>query len=339
MSIQKDNIYEFAFGRSDNVSSNVNLLDEAVFSFLYGGLFKVLKSLSLSSILDLEIVFRLYINFLKGLSFYDIHYFTQSPERTLWRRLKYLEEQNVIRRSKNNKDKRTITFLLSKNAFDILSNSIPKEDLAITISKIAISYADKLWMFNVRDPNQVRKTSLNLARSAVSMNQENYLCQFSFGLAYYYSGNYDLAVNHSYNSIKADKKFAHARRLFASSLFQIDEKKRAYIELNKSLELYKDNYGKWRSLFELWRFNFIDDNKNEAKKISKQLVQLQPTYPQTYIASLASLEKKSRISEIYKKQLLDLIPNFSSGMIKNFHSWIKPDQAEIIAFELRKFEI
>ena len=339
MSIQKDNIYEFAFGRSDNVSSNVNLLDEAVFSFLYGGLFKVLKSLSLTSILDLEIVFRLYINFLKGLSFYDIHYFTQSPERTLWRRLKYLEEQDVIRRSKNNKDKRTITFLLSKNAFDTLSNSIPKEDLAITISKIAISYADKLWMFNVRDPSQVRKTSLNLARSAVSMNSTNYLCQFAFSLAYYYSGNYDLALNHAYNSIKADKKFAHARRLFGSTLFQIDEKKRAYLELNKSLDLYKDSYGKWRSLFELWRFNFIDGKRDEAKKISKQLIQLQPTYPQTYIAALASLEKVSKTSDNYKEKLYTLIPNFSSGMIKNFHSWIKVNQADLIATELRKFNI
>ncbi len=37
MVVQKDNIYEFGFGRSDNQSSNVNLLDEAVFSFLYGG--------------------------------------------------------------------------------------------------------------------------------------------------------------------------------------------------------------------------------------------------------------------------------------------------------------
>ena len=167
MTVQKDNIYEFGFGRSDDVSKNTNLLDEAVFSFLYGGLFRVLKSLSLSSILDLEIVFRLYVNFFKGLSFYDIQYFTQSPERTLWRRLKYLEENGVIRKSKNQKDKRTIRFLLSKNSYDTLSNSIPKEDLAITISKIAMSYADKLWMFNVRDPNKVRKTLLNLARSSV----------------------------------------------------------------------------------------------------------------------------------------------------------------------------
>jgi len=56
MPLEKDNIYEFGFGRSDSVSKNVNLLDEAVFSFIYGGLFKVLKSLELSSILDLEIV-------------------------------------------------------------------------------------------------------------------------------------------------------------------------------------------------------------------------------------------------------------------------------------------
>ena len=75
MALEKDNIYEFGFGRTDKVSKSANLLDEAVFSFIYGGLFKVLKSLELSSILDLEIVFRLYINFLKGLSFYDIQYF------------------------------------------------------------------------------------------------------------------------------------------------------------------------------------------------------------------------------------------------------------------------
>ena len=44
MALEKDNIYEFGFGRTDKVSKSVNLLDEAVFSFIYGGLFKVLKS-------------------------------------------------------------------------------------------------------------------------------------------------------------------------------------------------------------------------------------------------------------------------------------------------------
>ena len=42
MAFEKDNIYEFGFGRTDKVSKSVNLLDEAVFSFIYGGLFKVL---------------------------------------------------------------------------------------------------------------------------------------------------------------------------------------------------------------------------------------------------------------------------------------------------------
>ena len=334
MTIQKDNIYEFGFGRSDQVSKNVNLLDEAVFSFLYGGLFKVLKSLALSSILDLEIVFRLYVNFFKGLSFYDIQYFTQSPERTLWRRLKYLEENGVIRKSKNQKDKRTIRFLLSKSSYDILSNSIPKEDLAITISKIAMSYADKLWMFNVRDPNKVRKTLLNLARSSVSLNENNFLCQFAFGLSYYYGANFDLALNHSYNSIKLNKKFAHGRRLFGSSLYQIDEKKRAYVEMNKALELYEDLYGQWRTYFELWRFNFLDENLNEAHKFSEKLVRLQPEYPQSYIAFLAS-NKKNNASRSIKSKLNSLVPNFTPSMIKNFHSWIRDDQAEKIINALK----
>ena len=334
MTIQKDNIYEFGFGRSDQVSKNVNLLDEAVFSFLYGGLFKVLKSLALSSILDLEIVFRLYVNFFKGLSFYDIQYFTQSPERTLWRRLKYLEENGVIRKSKNQKDKRTIRFLLSKSSYDILSNSIPKEDLAITISKIAMSYADKLWMFNVRDPNKVRKTLLNLARSSVSLNENNFLCQFAFGLSYYYGANFDLALNHSYNSIKLNKKFAHGRRLFGSSLYQIDEKKRAYVEMNKALELYEDLYGQWRTYFELWRFNFLDENLNEAHKFSEKLVRLQPEYPQSYIAFLAS-NKKNNASRSIKSKLNSLVPNFTPSMIKNFHSWIREDQAEKIINALK----
>ena len=102
----------------------------------YTGLFKVLKSLALTSLLDLEIVFRLYVNFYKGLSFYDIQYFTQSPERTLWRRLKYLEENGVIRKSKNQKDKRTIRFLLSKNSYDKLSSSIKKKTWQLQFQKL-----------------------------------------------------------------------------------------------------------------------------------------------------------------------------------------------------------
>ncbi|MAR77554.1 MAG: hypothetical protein CMD43_01265 [Gammaproteobacteria bacterium] len=335
MALEKDNIYEFGFGRTDNVSKNVNLLDEAVFSFIYGGLFKVLKSLELSSILDLEIVFRLYINFFKGLSFYDIQYFTQSPERTLWRRLKYLEEKNVIKKLKNQKDKRTNRFVLSRDSYKTLSNSIPKEDLAITISKISMSYADKLWMFNVRDPNKVKKTLLNLARSAVSLNENNYLCQFSFALAYYYGSNFDLALNHSYNSIKLDKKFAHGRRLFGSALFQIDEKKRAYSEMEKALDLYDDIYGQWRTYFELWRFNFLDENLKESQKYSKKLIQLKSDYPQSYIAYLATFNRKDSLTKTYKKKLEELVPNIAPGMIKNFHAWLTPNQAKKIENSLK----
>ena len=335
MALEKDNIYEFGFGRTDKVSKSVNLLDEAVFSFIYGGLFKVLKSLELSSILDLEIVFRLYINFLKGLSFYDIQYFTQSPERTLWRRLKYLEEKNVIKKLKNQKDKRTNRFVLSKDSYKTLSNSIPKEDLAITISKISMSYADKLWMFNVRDPNKVRKTLLNLARSAVSLNENNYLCQFSFALAYYYGANFDLALNHSYNSIKLNNKFAHGRRLFGSSLFQIDEKKRAYAEIEKALNLYDDIYGQWRTYFELWRFNFLDKNKKEYQKYSRKLMQLKPEYAQSYIAYLASCNENDSSIPTKRKKLIELVPNFAPGMIKNFHSWLTTDQAKQVADSLK----
>tara|TARA_Y100001947_G_scaffold88351_1_gene75097 strand:+ start:997 stop:2013 length:1017 start_codon:yes stop_codon:yes gene_type:complete len=337
MTVQKDDIYEFGFGRSDQVTKNDNLVDEAVFSFLYGGLFRVLKSLSLTSLLDLEIVFRLFINFYKGLSFYDIQYFTQSPERTLWRRLKYLEENNVIRKSKNQTDKRTIRFLLTKNSYETLSSSIPKQDLAITISKIALSYADKLWMFNVRDPNKVRKTLLNLARSSVSLNKNNFLCQFAFGLSFYYGNNFDLSLNHSYNSIKLNDKFAHGRRLFGSSLFQIDEKQRAYNEMFKALDLYSDIYGQWRTYFELWRFNFLDNNLDEAKKYSKKLINLQPEYPQTYIASLALEENKKKGIPL-KRKLMELQPNFTPAMIKNFHTWIRDDQAAKI-IDVLKFHL
>ena len=138
---------------------------------------------------------------------------------------------------------------------------------------------------------------------------------------------------------KIEKKFAHARRLFASSLFQIDEKKRAYQEINKALTLNNDEYGKWRTLYELWRFNFNDDNHDEAKRISKEIVSLQPDYPQSYIAFLASLDKRSKASDQYVKKLFEKIPNFSSGMIKNFHSWIRPDQSEKLSIALKRFDI
>ena len=66
----------------------------------------------------------------------------------------------------------------------------------------------------------------------------------AFGLSFYYGNNFDLSLNHSYNSIKLNDKFAHGRRLFGSSLFQIDEKQRAYNEMFKALDhiqIFMDN--------------------------------------------------------------------------------------------------
>ena len=53
-------------------------------------------------------------------------------------------------------------FKLKSTKIGILGGSFdPAHKGHLTISKIALSYADKLWMFNVRDPNKVRKTLLN----------------------------------------------------------------------------------------------------------------------------------------------------------------------------------
>ena len=78
---------------------------------------------------------------------------------------------------------------------------------------------------------------------------------------------------------------------------------------------------------------------NGNKRISKEIVSLQPDYPQSYIASLASLDKRSKVSDQYVKKLFEKIPNFSSGMIKNFHSWIRPDQSEKLSIALKRFDI
>ena len=104
--------------------------------------------------------------------------------------------------------------------------------------------------------------------------------------------------------------------------------------MNKALELYEDLYGQWRTYFELWRFNFLDENLNEAHKFSEKLVRLQPEYPQSYIALLAS-NKKNNASRSIKSKLNSLVPNFTPSMIKNFHSWIREDQAEKIINALK----
>ena len=58
--------------------------------------------------------------------------------------------------------------------------------------------------------------------------------------------------------------------------FRLMRKKRAYLEMNKALDLYEDIYGQWRTYFELWRFNFIDDKIKDAQKYSEKLIRLQP---------------------------------------------------------------
>ena len=59
-----------------------------------------------------------------------------------------------------------------------------------------MSYADKLWMFNVRDPNKVRKTLLNLARRQgwlISLDEidETSLRKWSKEGASYVVGSFD----------------------------------------------------------------------------------------------------------------------------------------------------
>ena len=73
----------------------------------------------------------------------------------------------------------------------------------------------------------------------------------------------------------------------------------------------------------------------DAQKYSEKLIRLQPEYPQSYIAYLASYEKGTSIRSI-KSKLNQLLPNFSPPMIKNFHSWMRDDQANKIINSLKK---
>ena len=49
----------------------------------------------------------------------------------------------------------------------------------------------------------------------------------------------------------------------------------------------------------------------------------------------ATFENGKNIKSM-KSKLLELLPNFSPAMIRNFHSWIKDDQADKIIEGLRK---
>ena len=69
--------------------------------------------------------------------------------------------------------------------------------------------------------------------------------------------------------------------------------------MNKALDLYEDIYGQWRTYYELWRFNYLDDKIKDAQKFSEKLVRLQPEYPQSYIAYLISHQKGSQTIDDY----------------------------------------
>ena len=57
MTVQKDDIYEFGFGRSDQVTKNDNLVDEAVFSFLYGHIIYLFNIFLIKVKLDIKSIF------------------------------------------------------------------------------------------------------------------------------------------------------------------------------------------------------------------------------------------------------------------------------------------
>jgi adenine C2-methylase RlmN of 23S rRNA A2503 and tRNA A37 len=105
--------------------------------------------------------------------------------------------------------------------------------------------------------------------------------------------------------------------------------------MNKALGLYDDIYGQWRTYFELWRFSFHDDKINDSQRYAKKLFKLKPEYPQSYIAYLASHDPKDSSSKSKKIKLYNLVKNFSPSMVKNFHSWIRSDQAEKIIAALK----
>ena len=46
-------------------------------------------------------------------------------------------------------------------------------------------------------------------------------------------------------------------------------------------------------------------------------------------------DQVSKNVNLKKQKLYELIPNFSPNMIKNFHSWIRDDQAQKIILALK----
>ena len=80
---------------------------------------------------------------------------------------------------------------------------------------------------------------------------------------------------------------------------------------------------------------WVHMESRNPKKYAEKLVKLQPEYAQSYIGYLATFEKGKDIKSM-KAKLMQLLPNFSPAMIRNFHSWIREDQADKIINSLRK---
>ena len=113
------------------------------------------------------------------------------------------------------------------------------------------------------------------------------------------------------------------------------KKKEPTWKWKKLLKLYDDDYGRWRTNFEFWRFNYLDGNLKQASDFVKSLKETEPNYPQTYLADLITTGSQKKKASKSKKKLQELVPNFSSGMIKNFHSWITDEQAEKFKEDLK----
>ena len=105
--------------------------------------------------------------------------------------------------------------------------------------------------------------------------------------------------------------------------------------MEKALKLYDDDYGKWRTNYEFWRFNYLDGDLKKASEFVKILKEIEPNYPQTYLADLITTGAQKKKALKSKKKLHDLVTNFSPGMIKNFHSWITDEQSDKFVEDLK----
>ena len=79
--------------------------------------------------------------------------------------------------------------------------------------------------------------------------------------------------------------------------------------MEKALKLYDDDYGRWRTNFEFWRFNYLDGNLKHASDFVKSLRETEPNYPQTYLADLITTGSQKKKASKSKKKLQELVDN------------------------------